>query len=361
MSKNYYEVLGVDKKASKDEVKKAFRKLAHAYHPDKKGGDEAKFKEVNEAYSVLSNDKKRAEYDAYGRVFSGVGGAGQSSPGFEGFDFSNFTQGFGGGQGVEFDLGDIFGGFSDMFSGRRREQRGHDISIDVEIDFRDSVFGTERQVILTKHSTCSRCSGKGAEPGSGMKTCPTCNGQGQVRETRQSFIGTFSTVATCAACHGRGKVPEQQCTECRGEGVVRRQEDITVIVPPGIEDGEMIRLAGAGEALAGGTAGDLYVKVHVRKHPVFRKEGANLLMDLNVKLSDALLGAEYRVETLDGVLSVKIPAGVSHGELLRVKGKGVPVREGRRGDLLIRAVIRLPERLSRKAKKLVEELKEEGI
>jgi molecular chaperone DnaJ len=362
MSKNYYNVLGVDKKASKDDIKKAFRKLAHTYHPDKKGGDEAKFKEVNEAYSVLGNGKKRAEYDAYGRVFSGAGGAGQGAPGFEGFDFSNFAQGFGGQGGVEFDLGDIFGGFGDIFGGgRQRERRGHDISIDLEIDFRDAVFGTEREIMLTKHSTCERCGGKGGEPQTEMKTCSTCNGQGQVRETRQSFIGTFSTVATCSTCHGRGKVPEKPCTKCNGEGVIRQQQKIKIAVPPGIENGEMIRMTGAGEALAGGTPGDLYVKVHVKKHATFRKEGANLLMDLNVKLTDALLGSTYNVETLDGMLAVKIPEGVSHGELLRIKGRGVPVRESRRGDLLIRVVIRLPEKLSRKTKELVEKLREEGI
>ncbi|MCI0619852.1 molecular chaperone DnaJ [Candidatus Wolfebacteria bacterium] len=362
MSKDYYQILGVEKKASKDDVKKAFRKLAHKYHPDKQGGDETKFKEVNEAYSVLSNDKKRAEYDAYGRVFSGAGGRGQGASGFEGFDFSNFAQGFGTQGGVEFDLGDIFSGFGDIFAGgRQRERRGHDISIDLEIDFKDAVFGTKREVILTKHSICGHCSGSGAEPGSNMKTCPTCNGQGKIHETRQSFIGTFSTVSTCTKCHGRGKMPEKECVECKGGGVTRKQEEIAITIPPGIENGEMIRLTGAGEAIAGGAPGDLYVKVHVRKHPVFRKGRSDLLMDLNVKLSDALLGATYGVQTLDGALDVKVPAGVSHGEILRVKGKGVPVESGRRGDLLITIKIELPGKLSRKAQKLIEELKEEGI
>lgn len=358
MAKDYYTILGVDKKSSKDEIKKAFRKLAHKYHPDKEGGDEAKFKEVSEAYSVLSNDKKRAEYDAYGRVFSGANASSAGGQGFEGFDFS---QGFGG-HGVEFDFGDVFSGFGDIFGGGRgRARRGHDISIDIELDFKESIFGTERAVLLTKPSVCERCEGKGGEPETEMKTCETCNGQGKIRETRQSFIGTFATVAQCSTCHGRGKVPEKECDKCKGEGVVREQQEIKVVVPAGIENGEMIRMTGAGEAIPGGTAGDLYIKVHVKKDDVFRKEGNSVAMNLKVKLSDALLGAKYGVQTLDGNIDVKIPAGVSHGEILRVKGKGVPVGGSRRGDLLIHIKIQLPEKLSRKAKKLVEELKDEGV
>lgn len=350
-AKDYYNILGIDKKASKDEIKKAFRKLAHKYHPDKKEGDEAKFKEINEAYHVLSDDKKRAEYDAYGRVFSGAGG----TNGFQGFDFSDFA----GQGGVEFDLGDLFGGFGDIF-GRGRTRRGSDVAVDIELEFKDAVFGTERDIALTKTSPCDVCASTGAEKGSAMKTCETCQGRGKVHETKRSFIGTFSTVSTCSVCRGTGSIPEKKCNVCSGEGIVHGQKKINVRVPAGIENGEMIRISGEGEAISNGEPGDLYIKVHVKKHPKFSKEGADILTDLPVKLTDALLGATYTVETLEKPVEIKIPVGVSDGELLRVRNKGVPTQHGR-GDLLVKVNVTFPEKLSRKAKKLVEELKDEGV
>jgi len=226
MSKNYYELLGITKSASKDDIKKAFRTLAHKYHPDKKDGDEAKFKEVNEAYSVLSDDKKRSEYDAYGRVFSGGAGSGQQGPeGFEGFDFSNFAsgQGFGGNaNGFEFDLGDIF---SDFFGGQReRVRRGRDISIDIELSFSEAVFGAERRILVNKTSACETCRGSGAKPGTTMENCKTCNGKGKIHEARRSIFGSVQTARVCPECQGQGKVPKDKCAECRGAGVSRRQE-----------------------------------------------------------------------------------------------------------------------------------------
>ncbi|MDZ7726350.1 MAG: molecular chaperone DnaJ [Candidatus Campbellbacteria bacterium] len=355
MAKDYYKILGVEKKASKDDIKKAFRKLAHKYHPDKKGGDENKFKEVSEAYSVLSDDKKRAEYDSYGRTFNEAGGAGAG-----GFDFSGFQQA--GGQGFDFqdfDFGDIFNEF--FGGGGRRQKRGRDISIDVEIDFRDSVFGTKRKVLLTKTSVCDVCQGSGAKKGTNMKTCGTCQGAGKVNETRNSIFGSFTTVRPCTACNGRGEVPEEPCGTCSGQGVVNRQEEITIAIPAGIEDGQMIRMGGMGEAVAGGIPGDLYVKVHVSKHSTLRKQGENLVMNLNVKLTDALLGAEYSIETLDGNLKLKIPEGTNSGDTLRVKGKGVVISGNKRGDLLVKIQIDHPKKLSRKAKKLLKELQDEGI
>jgi molecular chaperone DnaJ len=354
MAKDYYQILGVDKKASKDEIKKAFRNLAHKHHPDKGTGDAAKFKEASEAYSVLSDDKKRAEYDTYGHTFAGAGGPGA---GFGGFDFSGFDAS----QFQDFDLGDIFGDFFGGARGRAQTLRGRDISIDLELPFQESIFGTERTVLLAKTSTCDRCNGNGGEPGTEMKTCPTCNGQGQIRETRRSFIGSFSTVTICPECHGRKQVPKEKCHKCKGEGVIRKQEEIKITIPPGINDGEMIRLSGQGEAISGGVSGDLYVKIHVRSHPIFRKEGNNLYMDLNIKLSDALLGKEISIETLDEPIIVKVPAGITFGELLRVKGKGVPTDRGRRGDLMIRIKIELPKKLSKDGRRLVEGLKKEGI
>ncbi len=362
MAKDYYEILGVQKGANKEEIKKAFRTLAHKYHPDKKGGDEAKFKEVNEAYGVLSDDKKRAEYDSYGRVFNDQeragfnGGGGQ---GFGGFDFSGFTGGEGGFQ--DFDLGDIFGNIFGGGGGRERTKRGRDISIDIELSFYDSVFGTERKILLNKSSTCSRCSGTGGEPKTEMVNCTTCNGKGKIREVRKSFMGSFATERVCDTCHGKGKVPKQKCTECRGSGVVKKEQEISVKIPEGIEDGEMIRLTAAGEAIPSGVPGDLYIKIHVKSDPVFKKDGSNLVMNLNVKLSDALLGTEYTIKTLDGDIKVKVPEGVSFGEILRVKGKGIPIEKNRRGDLLIKINIQLPHKVSKEARKLIENLKNEGV
>ncbi|OHA18112.1 MAG: molecular chaperone DnaJ [Candidatus Taylorbacteria bacterium RIFCSPHIGHO2_01_FULL_45_63] len=362
MSKNYYELLGIAKNASRDEIKKAFRTLAHKYHPDKKGGDEKKFKEINEAYSVLSDDKKRAEYDSYGRVFSegaGAGGATGQNP-FGGFDFSSFTgsEGF---QGFDFDLGDIFGDFFGGGGGRERVKRGRDISIDIEISFSESIFGANRSVLLAKSSICDTCKGSGAEPGTSMETCKICNGKGKIHETKRSFIGAFSTTRVCDACQGRGQAPKEKCHECKGHGVRKREQEIEVKIPAGIDDGEMIRLSGAGEAVSGGVAGDLYVKVHVKRHPFFRKEGNNLVTDLTIKLSTALLGGQYSLSTLEGDIALTIPEGISFGEILRIKGKGVPVEKGKRGDLLVKLHIELPRRLSKTAAKIVEELKKEGV
>jgi molecular chaperone DnaJ len=351
MGKDYYKILGVDEKASKDDVKKAFRQLAHKYHPDKKGGDEKKFKEISEAYSILSDDKKRAEYDAYGRTF------GDSHQGASGFDFSGFAGGTDRFNFQGFDFGDIFG---DFFGGAR-ERRGRDVSIDVEIDFRDSVFGTKRTVLLTKATACNVCGGTGAKPNTGMQTCSKCGGAGRVTETRNSIFGAFSTVRMCTACHGRGEVPKEPCVKCRGEGIVNEQVEITVDIPAGVEAGQMIRLSGMGEAIRGGVAGDLYVKIHVKPHHMFKKQGENLTMDLTVKLSDALLGAEYTVETLDGALKLKIPENTRFGDTLRVRGKGIPFGKNRRGDLLIRIKIELPQKLSPHVRKLVEELRKEGV
>jgi molecular chaperone DnaJ len=216
-------------------------------------------------------------------------------------------------------------------------------------------------VIIAKTSLCDACHGSGGEPGTTTKTCPTCNGKGKVHETRSSLLGTFSTVRVCGTCNGVGKVPEVKCNKCHGLGVTKKQEEISIKIPAGINDGEMIRLGGAGEAVAGGSAGDLYVKVHVKKHQLFRKEGFNIVMDLNIKLSTALLGGEYDIETLDGAIKLKIPAGITIGEVLRIKGKGVPVERNKRGDLLVKVHIQLPGKLSKSATKLIEELKKEGI
>ncbi len=361
--RDYYELLGVTKTASKEDIKKAFHKLAHKFHPDKKEGDADKFKEVSEAYSVLSDDKKRAEYDSYGRVFGG--GAGPSGAGFggfggngAGFDFSQFQDAFTQGG---FDMGDIFSDFFSSQAQGTRSRRGRDISIDLEISFRDSVFGIKRTVLLAKTSVCDACQGSGGVLGTEMLTCSHCNGQGKVHETTNSFFGTVTMVQPCKHCKGSGKIPKEKCHVCRGEGVYKKQDDVEIAIPAGIDGGEMIRLSGMGEAISGGTAGDLYVKVHVAPDGRFKKEGPNLITELSVKLSDALLGATYTVETLEGQESLEIPQGVRHGEMLKVAGKGVPQGPRKRGDLFVKVKINLPNKLSKSARDLVEKLKGEGI
>jgi len=356
MSRDYYEILGVERKASKEEIKKAFYKLAHKYHPDKKEGDEAKFKEVNEAYQALSDEKKRAEYDAYGKTFNGGGGPGAGGFDPSGFGFGGFGQG--GFDGV--DLGDIFG---DLFNGGGvRQQRGRDISMDIELSFVESVTGVSRSVIVNKASACSTCSGTGSKPGTKKKQCTTCSGKGQVRETRKSFFGTFATTTMCSVCRGSGEVPTDPCKSCNGVGVRKQEETLTIQVPAGIRDGEMIRLSGRGEAVPGGISGDFYVKVYVKSHPIFRRENNNLVMDLDVKLSDALLGGVYHVKGLDGKdIEIKVPEGVSYGDILRLREKGIPHGKGKVGDLMVNVIVKTPSRLSGKAKKLIQDLKSEGV
>lgn len=356
--KDYYAILGLQKGASKDEVKKAFRKLAAQYHPDKKTGDEAKFKEISEAYAVLGDDKKKAEYDTYGHAYQNA--AGSQGGGFGGFNWSDFTQAQGGqGGSFEFDLGDIFEQFG--FGGsRQRQVRGRDISIDIEVSFKESVFGIERSVLLSKNNNCRTCEATGAKPNTEMVTCSTCNGNGKIREVRQSAFGSFQSVRECQVCRGTGKSPKERCQTCAGAGIHKSEEEIIIKIPAGIQNGEMIRMTGRGEAMPNGQPGDLYVKIHVKPHQTIKREGNNLISPLHLKLSDALLGSTYHVETLDGSVDIKIPAGVKHGELLRIKGKGVP-QDGRRGDFMVKISIDMPQKLSRKAKQLIEELQGEGI
>jgi molecular chaperone DnaJ len=369
MSKDYYEILGVNKGASKDEIKKAFYKLAHKYHPDKKGGSESKFKEVNEAYQVLSDDAKRSKYDQFGSA-DGAGFGGFSAQGgpASGWDFS---QGFGGfsaqgGSAFGGDFGNLNDIFSDFFGGgmgggRAEARRGRDISTEVQISFSDSVFGITRKILITKTSSCLICGGSGAKPGTKMETCKHCNGQGKIREQKRTIFGNIASTKICDVCLGSGEVPKEKCDTCKGKGVLRREEEVSIVIPPGIRDGEMDRMTGYGEAISKGAAGDLYIKINVSSHPVFKREGNDLVMNLNLKLSDALLGTKYPIQTLDGDIEVTIPEGVTINEILRVRGKGVPYSKGKRGDLLIKLNIKLPSKLSRKEREIIEQLKKEGI
>lgn len=359
MPKDYYKTLGVDKNASKEELKKAFHKLAHTHHPDKNKGSDTKFKEINEAYQVLSDDKKRESYDRFGTADGSQGyGAGQAG-GFGGYGFPG-----GNGGGVEFDMGDLGDIFGDFFGGGRSRQKtrvGRDLTTTVNLTFEESIFGTEKTISLNRLSTCDTCEGTGAKPGSKMETCRVCQGNGQVREIKSSILGSFSTVKTCDECQGKGKTPSVKCAECHGAGIRKQQESLTVKIPAGINNDEMLRMTGGGEAVTGGQFGDLYIKMNVASHPNYKRDGLNLLMDLKIKLSDALLGMTYKFKTLDGHnIEVKIPEGINHGELLKVRGKGVPSTRGR-GDILIKIQIDMPSRLSRKSKELIEQLKEEGL
>lgn len=353
MSKDYYEILGVPKGASKDELKKAYHKLAHKYHPDKNKGDDSKFKEVNQAYQTLSDDQKRSQYDRFGA--DGPQGFNPNQGGFGGF---------GGQGGVEFDMGDLGDIFGDFFGGggrKQQSQRGRDISTEIDLTFEESIFGITRTILLTKQSVCDICKGTGGKPGTKMNTCATCNGNGQIREIKRSILGTFATTRTCDICHGQGKTPNEKCSECSGKGVRSKQEEITINIPAGINRGEMVRMTGMGEAIKGGQAGDLYIKINVGSHALYKRDSLNLTLDLPIKLTEALIGMTYNLKILEGnMVEVKIPEGINHGELLRVRGKGVPSNRGR-GDIIIRIQIVMPKKLSRKSKELIEKLKEEGI
>jgi molecular chaperone DnaJ len=357
MTKNYYDVLGIDKNASKEDIKKAFYKLAAKYHPDKKGGDEAKFKEVNEAYQTLSDEKKRKEYDTYGQTFGG--GQGPHQGGFGGFNQGDFSE-------MQFDFGDLGDIFGDMFGGGfggSRQKRGRDISLEIDVPFTEAIFGTERNVLISKVSTCNTCAGSGAKVGSKKKTCTTCNGQGKVHDVKKTFMGNFQTVHTCTTCNGVGQVPEEKCGECKGQGVYAKREEINISVPAGISNGEMIRMTGMGEAIAQGVTGDLYIKINVTAHKTWKREGNDLVIAHEIKLTDALLGAKHSVDGLDGKIDIEIAPGAQAGEILRVKGRGVPhVHEkNRRGDVLVRLSIVMPKKLSKKATALIEGLQEEGL
>lgn len=367
MSKNYYEVLGVDKKADKDTIKKAFYKLASKHHPDK-GGDEAKFKEVNEAYQVLSDENKRKEYDMYGQTFSGAGSnaGGQGQGGFGGFG-----GGFGGfGQGQDFnninidfdDLGDIFGDIFGGFGGfgGAREKRGRDVSMDIEITFKESVFGTERNVVINKTSSCSTCHGTGGKESAGKTKCSKCNGNGRVYETKRTFMGAMQTVRNCDECEGSGNIYKEKCVDCKGAGVKHGRTDITINIPAGINDGEMIKLSEQGEAIKGGVSGDMFVKIRVAKDKNWTRVGNDLVTEHKIKLTDALLGFSHTIVGLDGDLDIEMKEGVSIGEVVRVNGRGVPYQR-KRGDVLIKLIVELPKKLSRDSKKLVEELRSEGL
>lgn len=358
--KDYYSILGVQKTASEDDIKKAYRKLAHQYHPDKAGGDEAKFKEINEAYQVLSDKNKRTQYDRFGTAepMGGFGnGAGQGFGGFGGFDPSQF--------GDMGDFGDIFESF---FEGmgvqprRKTYEKGADLEMQEQISLEEAFTGTIKTVRLRTLVQCEKCAGKGAEPGSGFEKCSTCDGQGQIREQRRTFFGSFSQVKTCTKCHGTGEVPKKPCGVCKGAGRVDSTREVKIEIVAGIDDNQLIKVKGMGEAgERGTTAGDLYVRVRVRPSPVFARHGADLIVMKELRIIDVLLGKAVAVPVISGgTTTVEIPAGFNLKENLRISGQGMPhIGSRSRGDLLVNFVIKAPKKPGSKAKELLERLEKD--
>jgi len=353
--RDYYEVLGVNKSASADEIKKAFRKKAVEYHPDKQGGDEAKFKEVNEAYEVLKDQSKRQRYDQFGHA--GVGSSAASDD-MGGNPFAGFS-----GQNVNFDFGDM--GFGDIFSsffgggGNRRGQRqarGNDVETKVDISFEDAVFGTEVELNLNIDDVCSHCKGTIAEPGYELKTCDTCKGSGQVTQVLQTMFGNIQQASVCPTCKGSGKVPEKVCTVCKGRGTEKKIQRVELKIPAGIDDGATIRLREHGEATAGGSKGDLYVNVRVKPHKKFTREGDIILSQEHVGMAAAALGTEIAVDTVDGPVTMKVPAGTQSGTDFKLSGHGVPhIRSDVRGAHIVTIVVDIPTKLSKQQKELLEQ------
>ncbi len=346
MKRDYYEVLEVEKNATEGELKKAYRRLAMKYHPDRNPGNKESeniFKEVKEAYETLSDARKRAAYDQFGH--EGVEGAGMGGAGFS--DFGGFGDIF------ETVFGDMFGGGGARGGGRSRVYRGADLRYDLSLSLEEAVSGTEVKIRIPKEVTCETCKGSGAKPGTHVGTCSTCGGRGQVR-VQQGF---FSIQQTCPSCRGSGKHIEHPCSACRGSGVVHDTKNLTVKIPAGVDSGDRIRLSGEGGAgMNGGPAGDLYVQVNVKPHPIFTREDSHLFCEVPINMVTAALGGEMEVPTLDGRAMLKVPAGTQTGKSFRLTGKGVkPVRGGPTGDLLCRVVVETPVNLTEKQKELLRE------
>ncbi len=354
--RDYYEILGVSKNASADEIKKAYRKLAVKHHPDKEGGDEAKFKEIGEAYEVLKDAQKRQRYDQFGHA--GVGGNGGG--GYGGDPFAGFGGGFNG-QNIHFDfgdggLGDIFSQFFGGSSGHSRSpRRGRDVEVSLQLSFEEAVFGVEQNIELELDNECSHCKGTTVEPGYEMKTCPDCKGAGQKTKVINSIFGPIQQAVTCETCGGSGKVPEKVCSVCRGKGTERRRRSINIKIPAGIDDGATIRLSGHGEAISKGEKGDLYVHIRVKAHKKFTREGDIILSEEHIGMVDAALGTEIDVETVDGKVRMKVPAGTQSGTDFKLSNHGVPhLRGSGRGPHIVSVVVDIPTKLNKKQREILE-------
>jgi len=379
MAKNYYDILGVNKNSSAEEIKKAYRKMAHEHHPDKASGNEAKFKEVNEAYQVLSDTEKRQQYDQYGQTFEDArrqgGGAGAGAGGFGGgMNWQDFAKsqgfssrgGFGNGANFDFsDLGDMFG-FGDIFGGGRSNRgssRGNDIELEIQIEFDEAIFGAGKEIKFNAVQGCDNCGGNGAEKGAKIITCRQCNGSGRVTQVQRTFLGNFQTVTTCPTCQGQGKQPEKICHVCGGQGAVKKTREIKAKIPAGIDNGQAIRLSGQGEVgKHGSSPGDLYIRVKVKPSKKFARHGFDIFTQLPIKFSLATLGGRVDVDTVYGKVTLKIPSGTQTGKQFKLSGSGVEHPGGRgKGDHIVEIVVETPTSLNGRQKKILEQLAEEGI
>jgi len=371
MPQDYYKLLGISKTATEDEIKKAFRKLAHQHHPDKKGGNEAKFKEINEAYQVLSNADKRKQYDQFGSAaFSGqgAGGAGMNWQDFmrqSGFSAQGGSAS-GGSANFDFDdLGDVLGGMFG-FGGRggrsrgRRSNRGADMEIEISLDFLEAVFGASKNIRLEREVKCEHCHGNGAEPGTKIESCNRCGGSGEVIHTQTTILGSFQSRTVCPDCQGEGKKASSPCGECGGKGQQRKKDEVKIQIPAGIDSGQAVRMSGLGNAgLKGGSSGDLYIHVRVKPHKKFSRNGDDILSDENISISQAVLGDDILVETAHGQVKLKIPAGTISGKVFKLTGKGVPhVQASGQGDHLVKVEILIPSKPGKKEKELFEQLRQ---
>ena len=344
--RDYYEILGLDRNVTGEKIKSAYRKLAFKYHPDhnREDGAEEKFKEINEAYEVLSDPDKRATYDRFGHSGNGFFGRG-----FEGFDFGG--------------VGSIFEDFYDFFRGtntatRQAPQRGADLQRKMPITFEEAAFGVEQEINIVRTEHCSLCQGTGCQPDKQPSRCLNCNGTGQVRQVRQSIFGRFTNITTCPQCHGEGRVITEPCPRCRGSGKEKQERTILVKIPAGVEDGSRIRFTGEGDAgVRGGPSGNLYISLSVKQHEFFTRDGDDILYELPINVAQAALGGEVEVPTLDGNVKLKLPSGSQAGQLFRLKKKGVPrLYGGGRGDQLVRLLVVTPDSLTKKERQLFEEL-----
>ena len=369
MAKDYYEMLGISKNASQEEVKKAFHRLAHKHHPNK-GGDEKKFKEINEAYQVLSNQEKRAQYDQFGQVFEGGMPGGQGGQGFDPnwFWANSRSQG----SNVEFDLGDLGDIFGDFFGGGQRQgrratkdvKRGSDIKIEVEIPLEETLKETRKVFSIKKQIICSRCGGTGAEPGTKINECVSCRGIGQVQQIRRTILGSFTQTAICPECGGEGQRPEKPCNVCRGEGRIKEEEDIEIIIPAGIDSGQVMKVTNKGNSgRRGGKAGDLYARISIKPNPLFERKGDDIYTSAQINLTQAVLGAEIEIQTLAKVkILLNIPSGIESGKVFRISGKGIPrFNSTGTGDMYVEITVKIPQKINRRQKELLEELKKEGL
>ena len=357
--KDYYQILGISRNASSEEIKKAYYKLAHKHHPDK-GGDEKKFKEINEAYQTLSDKEKRTQYDRFGRVSEGAG----AEPGFD------FQWAWGRPDvDFEFDFGDLGDMVDEMFGfatpqKRKDLRRGKDLEIEIELSLEEILKGREKEINLEKYITCSRCQGVGTEPGTKAVECFSCRGTGEVQQIKKTLFGSFTRWATCPECGGEGYRPEKFCNVCKGEGRIKGEERIRIWIPAGVDTNQLIKIEGRGDAgKRGGKPGDLYIRIFVKTHPIFERKGDDLYLKLPISFSRAALGDEIEIPTLEGKrILLKIPAGIESGKIIRISEKGIPHFSGYgRGNLYVELILKTPKKLTKKQKEILEKLKEEGI